>query len=208
MLAVDGGTPVRDSMLNYGRQSIDESDIKAVVDVLRSDFMTTGPNIAVFEEAFADYVGAKHAVAVSNGTAALHAAVYAAGLSEGDEAVVSDITFAASANCLLFEGASPIFGDVDPGTLLLDPEDLEAKITPKTKAVIAVDYAGQPCEYKRIREICDRRGLVLISDSCHAVGARYDGKIVGSIGDMSAFSFHPVKHIATGEGGDDYHRQR
>ncbi|MDP8237693.1 MAG: UDP-4-amino-4,6-dideoxy-N-acetyl-beta-L-altrosamine transaminase [Candidatus Hatepunaea meridiana] len=200
-LAIDGGVPVRKNLLSYGRQSIDEGDIKAVVEALRSDWLTTGPSVTAFEEAFAEFVGTRHAVAVNSGTAALHASIFAVGLKPGDEAIIPTITFAASAICVVFQGATPIFADVDPDTLLLDPDQIEEKLTPRTKAVIAVDYTGQPCDYDRIKEVCLNNELILITDSCHAVGAKYNEQMVGSIGDLAAFSFHPVKHLTTGEGG-------
>ncbi len=188
-------------MIPYGRQTIDEDDIKAVVDVLRSDWLTTGPKVAEFEQAVADYVGAKYAVAVSSGTAALHAAMYAIGIGPGDEVIVPPVTFAASANCIVYQSGKPIFSDVEPDTLLLDPEQIETKITSKTKAIIAVDYAGQPCDYDFLRKIADKNNLILVADACHALGAEYKGKRVGTLADLNIFSFHPVKHITTGEGG-------
>jgi len=164
--------------------------------------LTTGPKVSEFENAFADYVEAKHAVAVSNGTAALHCAMYAIGIGPGDEVIVPPMTFAATANGVVFQGGTPVFADVRQGTLLIDPAEAEKKITDRTKAIIAVDYAGQPCEYERLRAIADRHGLRLVADGCHALGAEYKGQRVGgSLADMTVFSFHPVKHIATGEGG-------
>ena len=188
-------------MIPYGRQTIDEDDIKAVNDVLRSDWLTTGPKVVEFEQAVADYVGAKYAVAVSNGTAALHAAMYAIGIGSGDEVIVPPMTFAATANCVVFQGGTPIFADVDSDTLLIDPAKVEKKITEKTKAIIGVDYAGQPCDWDTLREIADKHGLRLVADGCHALGAEYKGRKIGSLADMTVFSFHPVKHITTGEGG-------
>ncbi len=185
----------------YGRQSIDEEDIKAVIEVLRSDWLTTGPKVQEFEEAFATQVGTKYAVAVSSGTAALHAAVFAAGIGSCDEVIVPAMTFAATANCVLFQGGKPIFADVEPDSLLLNPDQVKAKISPRTKAIIAVDYTGQPCDYDLLRAIADRNGLILIADACHALGATYKGRPVGSLADLNTFSFHPVKHITTGEGG-------
>lgn len=185
----------------YGRQSINESDIQAVVDVLKSDYVTTGPKVPEFEKKVADYVGAKYAVAISNGTAALHAACYAAGIKEGDEVITTPITFAASANCTLYCGAKPIFADINPDTYNIDPEDIERKITDNTKAIVAVHYTGQPCEMDRINEIARKHKLIVIEDAAHALGADYKGKMIGSISDMTTFSFHPVKHITTGEGG-------
>ncbi len=200
-LAIHGGTPVRRTMLPYGHQWLDDEDIAAVVEVLRSDWLTTGPKVDEFERAFAETVGAKEAVAVSSGTAALHAAMYAIGIGPGDEVIVPAMTFAASANCVVFQGGVPVFADVDPDTLLLDPAQAEAKITPRTKAIIAVDYAGQPCDYDALRAIANRYGLMLVADACHALGGTYKGRPVGSLADLTVFSFHPVKHITTGEGG-------
>ena len=200
-LAIHGGTPVRETMLPYGHQWIDEDDIAAVVEVLRSDWLTTGPKVEELERAFANFVGAKEAVAVSSGTAALHAAMYALNIGRGDEVIVPAMTFAASANCVVYQGGTPVFADVDPDTLLLDPAQVEAKITPRTKAIIAVDYAGQPCDYDALRAIADRHGLSLVADACHALGGSYKGRPVGSLADLNVFSFHPVKHITTGEGG-------
>ena len=154
-----------------------------------------------FEAALAAVAGTTEAVAVSTGTAALHAAMYALGIGPGDEVLVTAMTFAASANCAAFLGARPVFVDVDPDTLLIDPRQVEALITPRTKAVVAVDYAGQPCDYDALGAIAGRHGLALVDDACHALGGSYHGRPVGSLALMSAFSFHPVKHVATGEGG-------
>lgn len=185
----------------YGRQYIDDEDIQAVVEVLRSDFLTTGPVIPEFEKLFAEYVGAKYAVAVSNGTAALHIACIAAGIGEGDEVITTPITFAASSNCVLYCGGKTVFADIDPVTYNLDPEDVERKITPKTRAIIPVHYTGQPCDMDRIHQIAEKHNLMVIEDAAHAVGAVYKGRRIGGLSDMTAFSFHPVKHITTGEGG-------
>ena len=188
-------------MIPYGKQFIDEDDIKAVVEVLRSDWLTTGPKVSEFEEAFAQYVSAKHAVAVSSGTAALHAAMYAIGIGPCDEVILPPITFAATANCIVYQGGMPVFSDVELDTLLLDPKRIESKITSNTKVIIAVDYAGHPCDYDSLRKIADKNNFVLMADACHALGAEYNGQKVGSLSDLSIFSFHPVKHITTGEGG-------
>lgn len=187
--------------LPYGRQSIDEADVAAVVDVLRSDWLTTGPAVERFEEAVCAYTGAPHGIAVSNGTAALHAAMFALRVGSGDEVIVTPMTFAASANCILYQGGTPVFADVEPQTLLLDPASVEARITPRTKAIIAVDYAGQPCDWDALRAIADRHHLALVADSCHALGGQYKDRKVGTLADITVFSFHPVKHITTGEGG-------
>jgi perosamine synthetase len=200
-LGINGGIPVRDTLLPYGRQSIDEADVAAVVDVLRSDWLTTGPKVAELEAAWADRVGARHAVAVNSGTAALHAAVFAADIRPGDEVIVTPLTFAASANCVLYQGGTPIFADVQPDTLNLDPIAVAAAITSHTRAIIAVDYTGQPADLDELRAIADRRDLMLIEDAAHAVGATYKGRPVGAISDLTTFSTHPVKHVTTGEGG-------
>jgi perosamine synthetase len=200
-LAIEGGQPVRATLLPYGRQSIDETDIQAVVDVLRSDWLTTGPKVGEFEEAFAARVGASHAVSFTSGTAALHAAAFAAGLKSGDEAITSPLTFAATANCVLYQQATPVFADVCSDTINLDPDQIIGKITAKTRAILPVDYAGHPADLAPILDIARQYGLIVIEDACHALGAEYDGKRVGSIADMTVFSFHPVKHITTGEGG-------
>lgn len=185
----------------YGKQSIDEEDINAVIDALRSDFLTTGPKIQEFEQKVKDYVGAGYAVAISNGTAALHAACFAAGIKKNDEVITTPITFAASANCALYLGAKPVFADIKKDTYNIDPEDIRKKINKKTKAIIPVHYTGQPCEMDEIHKIAKEHNLVVIEDAAHALGADYRGKKIGSISDMTTFSFHPVKHITTGEGG-------
>ncbi len=200
-LAIDGGTPVRQALLPYGRQTVDEDDVRIVVEVLRGDWLTTGPKVDEFEQAFTKCTGAREAVAVSNGTAALHAAMYAIGIAPGDEVIVPPMTFAASANCVVYQGGKPVFVDIDPDTLLLDPAQVESKITPYTKAIVAVDYTGQPCDYDALQDIADQHGLVLVADACHALGGSYKERQVGSLADLNIFSFHPVKHITTGEGG-------
>lgn len=187
--------------ISYGKQYIDEDDINAVVNVLQSDYLTTGPVVTEFEKIVADYVGAKYAVAVSSGTAALHTACFAAGIQPGDEIITTPITFAASANCALYFGATPVFADIKRDTYNIDPKEIQKKITKHTKAIIPVHYTGQPCEMEEIQSIAKRYGLILIEDAAHALGAEYHGKKIGSISDMTIFSFHPVKHITTGEGG-------
>lgn len=193
--------PVRESYLPYGRQWIDEEDIEAVVEALKGDFLTTGPYVSRFERAIADYVGAKYAVAFSNGTAALHGACFAAGIGEGDEVITTPMTFAASANCVLYRGGVPVFADIDEKTYNIDPQSVEEKITERTKAIIPVDFAGQPADLDPILEIAEKHRLIVIEDAAHALGAVYKGRKVGSISDMTMFSFHPVKLITTGEGG-------
>jgi perosamine synthetase len=200
-LALHGGSPVRSTFLPYGRQSVDEGDIEAVVRVLRSDWLTTGPKVEEFEEAFAAYVGAKFAVSFSSGTAALHGAAFAAKLEAGDEAITTPMTFCASANCVLYQGATPVFADVCDDTLNLDPQEVSKKISSRTRAIIGVDYAGHPAALDELRRIAESCGALLLEDACHALGAEFQGKRVGSIADMTAFSFHPVKHLTTGEGG-------
>jgi perosamine synthetase len=200
-LAVNGGEAVREEILAYGGQTIEEDDIEAVADVLRSDYLTTGPVVDAFEEAFADFVGTEEAVAVANGTAALHAAMRALDIGSGDEVIVPAITFAATANSVVLEGGTPVFADMEPDTLLLDPESVAEKITDDTKAIVGVDYAGQPCRYDVLRELADAHDLVLLDDACHATGGFYKGDPVGSLADLNTFSFHPVKNMTTGEGG-------
>ena len=200
-LAINGGTPVRDNRLPYGRQSITQADIDVVVEILQSDWLTTGPNIADFETALTDITGAKYAVAVSSGTAALHAAMSASGIGDGDEVIAPALTFAASSNAALYMGGKPVFVDIDPDTLLINPKAIEAAITPRTKAIVAVDYAGQPADYNVITQIAEQHDLVVIDDACHALGGSLNGRSVGTLADLNAFSFHPVKHITTGEGG-------
>ncbi len=200
-LAIEGGRPVRERMLPYGRQWLDESDIQAVIEVLRSDWLTTGPAVEIFEEAFADEVGARYAVAVSSGTAALHAAAFAAGIGPGDEAIVTPMTFVGSANCIRYQGGTVVFADVRSDTLNLDPELAERAIAPHTRAIVTVDYGGQPSELDELARVATRHGLVLIEDAAHALGARYRSRPVGSLADLTTFSLHPVKHITTGEGG-------
>ena len=200
-LAIDGGTPVRGKLLPYGKQCVDEEDIAAVTEVLRSDWLTTGPKVEEFEKAFAAFVGAAEAVAVSNGTAAVHAALHALHIGPGDEVILPAMTFAATANAIVFCGGKPVFADCDPETLLLDPKSVEAAFTERTKAVITVDYAGQPSDYDALRAVTDRRHVPLVSDACHALGGLDKGRTIGSIADLNTFSFHPVKPMTTGEGG-------
>lgn len=185
----------------YGRQSITDEEIRAVVEVLRSDWLTTGPAVDCFERALADYVGIDCAVAVANGTAALHAAMFALGIGPGDEVIVPAMTFAATANCVVYQGARPVFADVQADTLLLDPAGVERQITPRTRAIIGVDYAGQPCDWPALRDIARRGGLALVADASHSLGAETEAGRAGSFADLSTFSFHPVKPITTGEGG-------
>jgi len=200
-LAIRGGLPVREVYLPYGHQAIDDDDRAAVTAVLKSDWLTTGPKVAEFEEAFAQTVGAREAVAVSSGTAALHTAMHALGIGPGDEVIVPSLTFAASANAVAYLGGTPVFADVDPETLLITAESAGRCLSSRTQAIVAVDYAGQPAEYDDLRAFAAKHALLLVSDACHALGGTYRGRKVGTLADLNAFSFHPVKHITTGEGG-------
>ncbi|WP_099190198.1 UDP-4-amino-4,6-dideoxy-N-acetyl-beta-L-altrosamine transaminase [Tepidibacter mesophilus] len=200
-LAIYGGKAIRDSFLSYGKQHIDEDDINAVVNTLKGDYLTTGPTVREFEQKVADYVSAKYAVAVSNGTAALHIACLAAGIKEGDEVIVPPITFAASSNCVLYCGGKPVFVDIDPTTYNIDSREIEKKITDKTKAIIPVDFTGQAVDMDEIRKIADKHNLIIIEDGAHSLGSEYKDKKVGTLADITTFSFHPVKPITTGEGG-------
>ncbi|MBR6238942.1 MAG: UDP-4-amino-4,6-dideoxy-N-acetyl-beta-L-altrosamine transaminase [Lachnospiraceae bacterium] len=211
--AIEGGKPVRESKLYYGHQYLDEADYKAVEAVLKSDYLTCGPKIEELEQKLCKLTGAKHAVVCSNGTAALHIAAMAAGLREGDELITTPITFAASANCALYVGAKPVFADINPETYNIDPASIKAHITDKTKVIVAVDYTGQACEWDEILSVAKENGLVTIEDAAHAIGTIYDGRPVGTIADMTTFSFHPVKTVTGGEGGavltdsDEYYKK-
>ena len=200
-LAIFGGTPVRETPIAYGKQCVEQDDIDAVVETLRSDFITCGPKVDALEEKLCEVTGARYAVVVSNGTAALHLAALAAGFGEGDEVIVSSVTFAASSNCVLYCGAKPVFADIRPDTYNIDPESIEKLITPRTKGIVAVDFTGQAVEHDAIREICKKHNLILIEDAAHAIVTKYKGRPVGSIADMTCFSFHPVKTVTSGEGG-------
>lgn len=200
-LAVFGGTPVREKPIYYGRQCIEQDDIDAVVETLRSDLITCGPRVAELEKKLCEITGAKYAVVVANGTAALHLAALAAGFGQGDEVIVSSITFAASANCVLYSGATPVFADINMDTYNIDPEAVKKLITPRTKGIVAVDFTGQSVEHDAIDRLCQENNLVLIEDAAHAIGTSYNGCMVGNIADMTCFSFHPVKTVTGGEGG-------
>ena len=191
----------REKPIYYGHQYIDEADIAAVVAVLKSDFLTCGPKIPELERRLCDLTGAQYAVAVSSGTAALHAACWAAGIGPGDEVIVPPMTFAASANCVLYCGGRPVFADIDPDTYNISPQQIEANLTPHTKAVVAVDFTGQAVPLSEIQEICKANQLLLIEDAAHSIGTRYCGRPVGGIADFTTFSFHPVKTVTGGEGG-------
>lgn len=199
--AIEGGKPVRDSKIYYGHQYIDDADIQAVVDVLRSDYLTCGPKITELEQKLCNMTGAKYAVVCSNGTAALHIACLAAGVSEGDEVITTPITFAASANCALYCGARPVFADINPETYNIDPDSVAKCVTEKSKAVVAVDYTGQSVELDSIIQLCRDKNMVLIEDGAHVIGTKYKGRPNGSIADMTTLSFHPVKTVTGGEGG-------
>ncbi|NLJ89041.1 MAG: UDP-4-amino-4,6-dideoxy-N-acetyl-beta-L-altrosamine transaminase [Epulopiscium sp.] len=192
---------MREDFLPYGRQWLDDDDIDAVIEVLKSDYLTTGPAIDKFEEKLKEITGAKYAVALSNGTAALHGACFAAGIGKGDEVITSPMTFAATSNAVLYCGGKPVFADICPDTYNINPEDIKRKITDKTKAIIPVHYTGQPCDMDEIIKIAEEYNLFVIEDGAHALGASYKGRKIGTIGDMTTFSFHPVKPITTGEGG-------
>lgn len=200
-LAIFGGTPVREKPVYYGKQYIDQDDIDAVIASLKSDLITCGPQTAALEKKLCEITGAKYAVVVANGTAALHLAALAAGFKEGDEVIVSAITFAASSNCILYCGAKPVFADIKPDTYNIDPQSVRSLITPNTKGIVAVDFTGQSVENDEIRAICEEYNLVFIEDAAHAIGTKYKGKPVGSLADMTCFSFHPVKTVTGGEGG-------
>ncbi len=200
--AIAGGKPVRDTKLYYGHQYLDEADYQAVLDVLKSgNDLTCGPKIGELEEKLCRVTGAKYAVAVSNGTAALHVACLAAGIGEGDEVITTPITFAASANCALYCGARPVFADIDEKTWNIDPASVRERITERTKAVVAVDFTGQSAQLDELLEICHEKGILLITDGAHSIGTKYKGRPTGSIADMTTFSFHPVKTVTAGEGG-------
>lgn len=211
--AIEGGTPVRETKLFYGHQYIDEADIRAVTEVLKSDFLTCGPKIGELEEKLCRLTGAKYAVVCSNGTAALHMACQAAGLEAGDELITTPITFAASANCALYCGAKPVFADINENTYNIDPASVRANLTEKTKAVVAVDFTGQAVELDELLTVCRENGVVLIEDGAHSIGTTYKGRPVGSVADMTTFSFHPVKTVTGGEGGavltnsEEYYRK-
>ncbi|NLL78203.1 MAG: UDP-4-amino-4,6-dideoxy-N-acetyl-beta-L-altrosamine transaminase [Clostridiales bacterium] len=211
--AICGGTPVRDTKIFYGHQYIDEEDVQAVVDVLKSDYLTCGPKIAELEKKLCEITGAKYAVVCSNGTAALHIACMAAGITRGDEVVSAPITFAASANCALYVGAKPVFADINDKTYNIDPASVKEHITGRTKAVVAVDFTGQSIEEEELLNICREKNLVLIEDGAHVIGTKYKGRPNGSIADMTTLSFHPVKTVTSGEGGavltnnEEYYRR-
>ena len=199
--AIAGGKPVRSTKIYYGHQYLDDADYQAVLDVLKSDYLTCGPKIPELEKKLCRVTGAKYAVACSSGTAALHMDVMASGIKKGDEVITTPITFAASANCALYVGAKPVFADINEHTYNIDPASVEAHVTERTKAVVAVDYTGQAVELDELRDICRKHHLTLIEDGAHSIGTKYKGQPCGSIADMTTFSFHPVKTVTGGEGG-------
>ena len=200
-LAIHGGVPVRDSYLPYSHQYIDADDISSVVEVLRSDWITQGPKVEEFEKVVADYCGARYGVAMSSGTAALHAACSVAGISKGDEAITTPITFAATANAVVYCGGKPVFADIREDTLNIDVEEIKKKLSPRSKVILPVDFAGHPADLDEIKAIAREGNLTVIEDACHALGAEYKGRKIGNLSNMTILSFHPVKHITTGEGG-------
>jgi UDP-4-amino-4,6-dideoxy-N-acetyl-beta-L-altrosamine transaminase len=201
LLAINGGTPVRASLLPYGHHLVNEEDIQAVCKVLRSDWLTTGPMVGQFERAFAETAGTKHAVAVSSGTAALHAAVFALGIKSGDEVITTPMTFAATSNCVLYQGGKPVFADVCRETLNIDVMEIKKAITPRTRAIICVDFSGQPCDMDELLDLATSYNLPVVEDAAHSLGAKYKQQPVGTLAKLTTFSFHPVKHVTTGEGG-------
>lgn len=201
MLAINGGKPVRDKFLPYGKQVIDDDDIKNVLNVLKGDYLTTGPTVNKFEKEVCDYVGSKYAVAFSNGTSALHAACYVSGINKGDEVITTPMTFAASSNCILYCKGVPVFADINKDTYNIDVSEIEKKITSKTKAIIPVHFTGQSVDLEPILYLAKKYNLIVIEDAAHALGTKYKEKYIGSISDMTAFSFHPVKTVTTAEGG-------
>lgn len=201
-LAIHGGTPIRQNMLQYGKQTLDNSDKQAILNVLdENKFLTTGPKVLEFEEKCKNYCGAKYAIAVNSCTAALHCAVASLNLKATDEVIVSSISFVASANCILYCGAKPIFCDVEEDTINIDPNKIESLINENTKAIIAVDFAGQICDYEKILIISKKYNLVVIEDAAHSWGVKWSNNYVGNICDITTLSFHPVKNMTTCEGG-------
>lgn len=199
--AIEGGTPVRENFLPYGTQWLDNDEIEEVIDSLKSSWITTGPKMKLFEDNFKSYIGSKHAISVNSGTAALHICTSAIGINPGDEVITTPLTFVASANCVVYRGGTPVFADIKKDTYNIDPIEIRKKITPKTKAIIPVHFAGQPCDMDEISEIAVENDLYVIEDAAHAIDAEYKGKKIGNISDLTIFSFHPVKNITTAEGG-------
>src|SRR3989442_620332 len=200
-LSLLGGTPARPTVLPYAHPPIEADDLAAVTEALASDWITQGPTLARFERALAERAGVKHAVAVANGTAALHAACWAAGLGPGDDAITTPLTFAATANAVVYQGARPVFADIDSATLDLDSDAVKRTATERTRAMLSVDFAGLPCEYDRLLPLAREHGWLVIADAAHSFGGAFSGRPVGALADMTTLSFHPVKLITTGEGG-------
>ncbi|MFX1383444.1 MAG: UDP-4-amino-4,6-dideoxy-N-acetyl-beta-L-altrosamine transaminase [Promethearchaeota archaeon] len=199
--AIEGGKPVRDDFLPYGTQWLDDNEINEVIDALKSSWITTGPKMRLFEENFKEYIGTKYAVAINSGTAALHISTSCININPGDEVITTPLTFVASANCIVYRGGTPIFADIKKDTYNIDPNEIRKKITSKTKAIIPVHFAGQPCDMDEICDIASENNLFIIEDAAHAIDAEYKGKKIGNISDLTIFSFHPVKNITTAEGG-------
>ncbi len=199
--AIAGGRPVRSTFLPFSRPAVGKAEIQAVTKTLRSGWLTMGPQVLEFEAAFAKAVGARHAVAVSSCTAALHATLAAIGIGAGDEVVTSPFTFTATANVVVLLGATPVFADVEPDTLNVDPGEVAKRITKRTKAILPVDFGGHPCELEELQQLASENRAFLLEDAAHAYGARYRGKSIGSIADATAFSFYATKNITTGDGG-------
>ena len=199
--AIEGGKPVREDFLPYGTQWLDDNEITEVIDSLKSNWITTGPKMRLFEKKFRNYIGSKYAVAVNSGTAALHISTSSINIKPGDEVITTPLTFVASSNCIIYRGGTPVFADIKKDTYNIDPNEIKKKITPKTKAIIPVHFAGQPCNMDEISEIANENNLIIIEDAAHAIDAEYQDKKIGNISDLTAFSFHPVKNITTAEGG-------
>lgn len=200
-LAIDGGTPVREEFLPFGRPCLGEEEVKEVLDTLQSRWIGTGPKAIRFEEMFAEYVHSKHALAVNSCTAALHLSLVASDIGPGDEVITSPLTFAATANVIVHTGARPVFVDIDPITLNIAPQAIEQAITPRTKAIIPVHFGGLACQMDEIMAIAKRHDLIVVEDAAHAVGTRYRGKLVGGLGNLTCFSFYANKNLTTAEGG-------
>lgn len=198
--AVAGGKPVRRTFLPYGFHDVGVEEEKAVLEVLRHGWLTTGPRVREFEAAFAEYVGAKHAVALATGTAALQLTMLGLGVGPGDEVITSPLTFVATANGVVHAGGTPVFADIDPDTLNIDPRQVERRLSRKTKVLLPVHMTGAPCDMRPLRRIARSHGIPIVEDACHAIGAKIAGDPVGSRGDAQCFSFHPVKNMTTGEG--------
>lgn len=200
-LAIDGGSPVREQFLPFGRPCLGDEEIKEVVDTLESRWIGTGPRAMRFEQMFAEYVHTPHALAVNSCTAALHLSLLASGIGPGDEVITSPLTFAATANVVVHVGAKPVFADIDPLTLNIDPENIAKAISPRTRAIIPVHFGGLPCDMQAILDLAKQHNLIVIEDAAHAVGARYHGRMIGGLGDLTCFSFYANKNLTTAEGG-------